>query len=107
MLAPDDVIANEGEVVTDKDPAAKGNADREALVVRVAQAQRVGVVAIGALQRHEAEVPGTVRCDGVGLLSYLVAEETERIAHQFNDFMVSHGNMGVRTFGVGTARSAS
>src|SRR5262249_54784858 len=33
MLAPDDVIADEGEIVTDEDPASERDTDRKALVV--------------------------------------------------------------------------
>jgi hypothetical protein len=50
MLPPYDVVADEGEVITDDDAASECNADREAFVVAVAQPHGVIVVPIRAAQ---------------------------------------------------------
>jgi hypothetical protein len=60
VLALDDVIAVEGEIVTNEDAAAERDADREMLVVAVPQADGVGVVAVGALEREDPEETGSI-----------------------------------------------
>ena len=47
VAALDDVIAIEGKVVTDEHLAPEADPDRELLVVRVPQANHVGIVAVG------------------------------------------------------------
>lgn len=93
VLTPDDVIGLEGQIVTNEDATAEGDADRELLVVAVPQAEGVGVFTVGTAERQEAEVAGAVFGDGVVLFEDLVAEKTEAVPHQLHDLVVSDGNM--------------
>jgi hypothetical protein len=51
MLPLDHMVTIEREVVAHEDPAAEADADREPLVVRVPQADGVGVIAVLAAER--------------------------------------------------------
>lgn len=55
VLALDDVIADEGEIVAYEDAAAERDPDREGSVVAVAKADRVGVIPVRRAQREHAE----------------------------------------------------
>src|SRR5208283_5754571 len=68
VLAPDDVVADEGEIVADEHATPKGDADGERFVMAVSQSDGVGVVAVGTTKRKHAEVARTVRSESVMLL---------------------------------------
>src|SRR5262249_49603030 len=99
VLSPDNVVADESEVIADEYPRAERDADREGLVVRIAQADKVTVVAVGTPERHHAEVARAVFGDGVVLFGNLMAVEAQGVAHQLHDFVMRHWDVGVRSCG--------
>ena len=69
----DALVGDESEVVADEDARAEADRNREALVVAVAQADRILVAGVRALQRQQAEIAGAVFRDAVVFCDDLVA----------------------------------
>jgi hypothetical protein len=88
VAALDNVVAREGEVIANENATAEANPDRKLLVVAVPQADHIGVVAIGRLQRQDAEVARTIRGDGVVFLDNLMAEVAQAVLHHIDDIGV-------------------
>src|SRR4051794_31169057 len=95
MLAADNMIRTEGEVIADKDARAEGNADGQALVMRVSKTQHIGIVTVRATQAQDAKVAHPVRRCRMVLFSDFVLIEAQRVAHQLHDLVVRYGNVAV------------
>jgi hypothetical protein len=70
VLAADNVVGAEREIVTNHNSTAERDANRQRLVVGVSRAEHAGVLAVGRAQRHDAEVARAVFGDAMVLFGY-------------------------------------
>jgi hypothetical protein len=86
VLAPDDMIRDETQVVADEDLGAEGDADRKGLVVAIPEAHRVGIAGVGTAQRQQAEIAQSVLGDTVMLFDHLMAVERQGVHEHVHYF---------------------
>jgi hypothetical protein len=82
VFALDDVIADESEVVADKNSTSECDADGERFVVRISQTDHIGIVAVRTSQRHDAEEAHPVFRYSEVALYYLMPEVGETVRRQ-------------------------
>lgn len=94
VLAADHVVGHQRQVVAAEHVAAEADADRERLVVRVAQRDRVLVAAVGRAEHHHPEVAHPVRRHPVVFLGHRVAVEAQGMPRHVDDPVVGNGHVG-------------
>lgn len=94
VLALDDRISEEREVIANEDARAKADAHGETAVVAVTEPYGVLVAAVGRAQRQQAEIASSVLGDAVVLADDLVAVHAERGPHQIHDAEMRDRDVG-------------
>ena len=94
MLAPDDVIAVEREVVANKNLSAERDADGELLIIAVPKSYRICVVTVWTLEGQQSEVPHTVFGDAVVFFHDLMSVVAKGLLGLVHKRIVWQGNMG-------------
>lgn len=99
VLALDDCIAREGEVVANEGARAEAYANRKFPVVAVTQADHVGVARVFALEREDTEEAHTVRRDAEVLLNDLVTVVAQAVSYQVHHPEVRDRDVRCRSWG--------